>query len=200
MSWLSYALSYTLSCGTPTVCPACPVPPLVRLVDCIWFRASPNAPTIPLIVQTLSLRDNCLAAYRPSERTIYYHSELHEMNNFSYVSSCRHSDHSEHSEHSEQFGIRFSMWKKIFMQNPFGNLLTTLWCTINCLNMGSRKFSPVSGPPSVKIRNPSCNSIFSNMKWAVSLWEENPGAMSQMKSTILDSFLFSQCKNRCDMF
>ena len=27
MSWPSYALSYTLSCRTPTVCPTCPVPP-----------------------------------------------------------------------------------------------------------------------------------------------------------------------------
>ena len=35
------------------------------------------------------------------------------------------------------------------MQKPFGNLLTTLWCTINCLNMGFEMFNPVvSGPPS----------------------------------------------------
>ena len=43
------------------------------------------------------------------------------------------------------------------------------------------------------LKTPSCNSIFSNMKWAVSLWGENPGVMSQDLIPIQDFCLVSQC-------
>ena len=44
----------------------------------------------------------------------------------------------------------------------------------------------------LKSKAPSCNSIFSNMKWAVDFREENPGVMSQDLTPIQDFCPVSQ--------